>query len=185
MQNKYNNHVIKSTNDYHYLGSTITPTSNFDRQLRSQCKTASGRVSLLSKVRPYLTEEVAEKIYNAMIAPIFLYCCTINLELTATQRLSVKRIEDRSSKITFLCGKKRVSSIYNEHNRRACLIVRKCTDNVTNSLMKNYFEINKYNLRTRNQRILVKVPELKLEFGKKAFFSSGAKLNDTTLSVDN
>ena len=49
--------------------------------------------------------------------------------------------------------------------------------------MKNYFEINKHNLRTRNQGILVKVPKVKLEFGKKAFFSSGAKLYNT-LSVD-
>ena len=124
MQIKYNNHVINSTNDYNYLGNTITPTLNFDRQFRLQCKRASGRVSLLSTVRPYLTVEAAKKIYNAMIDPIFLYCCTINLELTATQSLSIERIEDRSSKIIFPCGKKRVSSVYNERNRRACLVVK-------------------------------------------------------------
>ena len=91
LQIKYNNYIINNANEYNYLGNTITPSLNFDKQFRSQCRRSSGRVCLLPKVRPYLTVEAAEKIYNAMIAPIFLYCCTINLHLTATQRLSITR----------------------------------------------------------------------------------------------
>ena len=183
LQIKYNSYTINTTTEYNYLGNTITPTLNFDRQFRSKCRKASGRVSLLSKVRPYLTVEAAEKVYNAMIAPIFLYCCIINLQLTATQRRSLEKIEERSSRIIFLNGEKRVPSIYSERSRRACLVVRKCTDNVVCSPMKNYFKLNEHAVRTRNQGILVRIPKIKLELGKKAFFFSGAKLHNT-LSVD-
>ena len=141
LQIKYNNYIINNANEYNYLGNTITPSLNFDKQFRSQCRRSSGRVCLLSKVRPYLTVEAAEKIYNAMIAPIFLYCCTINHHLTATQRLSIEKIEERSSKVIFPCGKKHVPSIFNEQCRRACLVVRKCTDKVACSPLKNYFEL--------------------------------------------
>ena len=61
--------------------------------------------------------------------------------------------------------------------------MRKCTDKVACSPLKNYFELNNHNMRTRNQEILVKLPKLKLEFGKKPFFFSGAKLCNA-LSVD-
>ena len=64
----YNSHIINTTTEYNYLGNTITPTLNFDQHFRSQCRKSSGRVSLLSKVRPYLTVDAAEKIYNSMIA---------------------------------------------------------------------------------------------------------------------
>ena len=63
------------------------------------------------------------------------------------------------------------------------MVVRKCTDKVACSPLKNYFELNNHNMRTRNQEILVKLPKLKLEFGKRAFFFSGAKLYNA-LSVD-
>ena len=41
---------------------------------------------------------------------------------------------------------------------------------------KNYFEINTHSLRTRNNNKLLKLPKVKLEFGKKSLRFQAAKI---------
>ena len=42
--------------------------------------------------------------------------------------------------------------------------------------MKEYFQVNKHSLGTRNQNCLLKLPKLGLELGRQTFAYSGAKL---------
>ena len=52
----------------------------------------------------------------------------------------------------------------------------KCLKNEVCTPFKNYFTLNKHLAGTRNQGLLLKLPRVKLEFSKRSFFYSGARL---------
>ena len=52
LQIKYNNYIINNANEYNYLGNTITPSLNFDKQFRSQCRRSSGSCLLYTSPSP-------------------------------------------------------------------------------------------------------------------------------------
>ena len=48
----------------------------------------------------------------------------------------------------------------------------------------NYFEINTHRVNTRNNKYLLKLPKVKLEFAKQSFYYSGAKIyNDLPIEI--
>ena len=68
--------------------------------------------------------------------------------------------------------------------RDACNFVKQCLDRKSNDNFNDYFQINKHSKRTRNDNKLLKLPSVKLEFGKKAFRFQGAKIfNDLSLEI--
>ena len=78
----YNNQQVNDTNTYTYIGhqldSSLTLTNDFDTVYK---KRTSTRLKLLSKVRCYLNEEAAMKIYLSTILPILTYSLAIKLYL--------------------------------------------------------------------------------------------------------
>jgi hypothetical protein len=54
-------------------------------------------------------------------------------------------------------------------------MVRRCLDDKLCLNLQNYFEINEHTINTRNQNKLLKLPRVKLEFGRKSFRYQGAK----------
>ncbi len=145
----------------------IDPSINLNKNFDRRYKKASSRIQLLRKVHKF---EAVEKVYNAMIAPLLTYCCFVKLPLSRTQKASLKSIEARASKIVY--GKsemKKVQSVSQQRNIKACSIVHKCLSKNICTPMKNYFEINKHDMCTRNQNLLIKLPKLKLELGRQTF----------------
>ena len=60
--------------------------------------------------------------------------------------------------------------------KKACVVVRKCLDKEICNNFQEYFEINEHNCGTRNNGIMLKCPEVKLEFAIQAFCFSAAKI---------
>ena len=59
--------------------------------------------------------------------------------------------------------------------RKSCLFVFDCLLNNVCTPFKNYFERLVHSKATRNNGISVKLPKVRLEFGKKSFYYQGAK----------
>ena len=78
--------------------------------------------------------------------------------------------------ITIIGGNLRIKSIESRMMVNACSFVKQCLDGKSCESFQNYFQINKHSKGTRNSNKLLKLPSVKLKFGKKSFRFQGAKI---------
>ena len=135
----YNGTSISFVSEYVYLGnvidSTLTLQSNFNRAYER----ASNRLRLLKSVREYLDINAATKIFNVMILPILSYAGPIELTYTQTQEDRLISLLNRAKDIK---GNDTLGDIHDVIQRQNCMLVRKCLQQLTNSVtFNNYFEI--------------------------------------------
>ncbi len=65
---------------------------------------------------------------------------------------------------TAITGNSHLNSITNEIQRQNCLLVKKCLEKQTNSLIfDNYFKMLSHEKSTRNNNALIEIPRVKLE----------------------
>ena len=104
-----------------------------------------------------------------MISPIITYIVVhVKLFLTETQRRKLSWFDDRAREIV---GEElRLPQLYKLNEKIACETVRKCLEKDICVNFHEYFEINKQGRNTRDSGILMKLPKVKLEFGKCASF---------------
>ena len=74
-------------------------TLNLDMHFCKIYKKAAGRVNLLRRIRSNTDTLSAERIYRAMIMPIFTYCGQITLGWSVTRRCQIRNLEQRSHRI--------------------------------------------------------------------------------------
>ena len=178
----FRNTSINHVKFYKYLGNIIDNTLSFERNFNSVYKKASGRLRLLAKLRPSLTVEAARKIYISMIIPLLTYSGTVHLNFNNTQLDKLSSLENRASKI--ISTNVLLPNIYQQIKKEACIHVRKCLDGDTCSNFRNYFEVIEHKNNTRNNRMLLRVPRVKLSFAKKSYYFTGVSLyNDLPLHI--
>ena len=69
----YRETIINFVIKYKYLGNILDNHLTFQTNFDSYYKKASGRLMLLSKMRPNLTEGDAKKVYDMMIVPLLTH----------------------------------------------------------------------------------------------------------------
>ena len=173
---------VHHVESYVYLGnqldSKLTLTNNFDKAY----KRATGRLSLLIKLRSFLNYEAACKIFEMVIVPIVMYSSMISLQLTSIQKRKLQSLSNRAKRI--IGGNVKIKGIESRMMMNACNFVKQCLDGKSCESFLNYFEINKHSKKTRNNNKLLKLPSIRLEFGKKSFRFQGAKIyNDLPLEI--
>ena len=182
IQLQINERPINHTESYCYLGNQLDPTLNLNNNFEKAYKRASGRVNLLRKMRPYLNTDAAYKIYEMVIVPILLYSTFLHIQTTATQQRKLSSLERRAKDI--IGGNRKVCSIETRKKTRISKMVKRCINGDVCSNFKDYFVINSHELNTRNKNNLLKLPKVKLEFGRKSFKFQGAKVfNELPLSL--
>ena len=62
-------------------------------------KRAAGRFNLLRRIRPLIDNSSAEKIYKAMIQPVFTYSGILGLCWSRSCKSQIESIERRSQKV--------------------------------------------------------------------------------------
>ena len=121
----------------------------------------------------------AERIYRAMIMPIFTYCGQITLGWSETRRCQIRNLEQRSHRIILQNSKclnceLRLSSIENFLKKKACLFVFDCLKGNVCSPFKDYFNLLIHDFNTRNSGTTIALPKVKLDFARKSFYFLGA-----------
>ena len=173
----YQNQPINFVSEYKYLGVVIDTNLNFTTNFDKSYKSASSRLRLLQRLRPYLTIEAAQKVYLMMITPLITYSSTHRNPLTDTQIKQLNSLDQRAINIT-KCGD--LPSLHNLIKRNICLLVHKC---ITNELdvypFNNYFKVFEHKEDTRNNLLSVKLPRVKLEAGGRGFYFAGGSLYNT------
>ena len=110
--------VLTRPTIYKYLGVYLDPTLNLDMHFYKTYKKAAERVNLLRRIRSNTDTLSAERIYRAMIMPIFTFCGQITLGWSETRRCQIRNLEQQSHRIIlqnskFLICELRLSSIEN------------------------------------------------------------------------
>jgi len=110
-----------------------------------------------------------------MILPIFTHCILLGLGWSDTRKSLIKNIEQRSLKIignNYL----KLPSAENLIKRKSSQFVFDCVQNNVCTPFKTYFERSLHSKNTGNNSLSVKLPKVRLEFGKKSFHYQGAKI---------
>ncbi|XP_073259241.1 UMP-CMP kinase-like [Porites lutea] len=87
-------------------------------------KRAAGRFNLLRRIRPLIDKSSAEKIYKAMIQPVFTYCGTLGLGWSHSRKSRIESIERRSQKV--IGGNYQVQTVESLIKRQSCQLVFDC-----------------------------------------------------------
>ena len=96
---KYQDNIINATTSYKYLGVKLDSTMTMQEHFNSRCEKASSQLTLLSKLRYFITEKTAKTIYQLIVLPVVTYCCLVNLKMTETQSKRLESLENPSQKV--------------------------------------------------------------------------------------
>ena len=123
----YDDRVIHATETYKYLGTILDSTLSFSTNFDRMYKKTTSKLRRLYSLRMYFDSSIKAKIFKAMILPCITYNCTVNLNLTQTQRQKLQTIDRLAEKII---GKKQ-TSIENEIKKHSVMLVCKCVQKET------------------------------------------------------
>ena len=147
-------------------------------------KKTAGRVNLLRRIRSSIDLLSAERIYRAMIMPVFTYCVTTGLGWSDTRKRLIGNIERRS--LTIIAPNSsnhsadlRIPSVDSILKRNACLFVFNCLHGNVCNPFKNYFVKTNHALNTRNNHSSVQLPRMKLEIGRQSFYFLAASCSNS------
>ena len=90
---------VHTTTIYKYVGVHLDPTLNLDMHFYKTFQKAVGRVNLLRQIHHNTDTLSAERIYRAMIMPIFAYCGQSTLGWSETRRCQIRNLEQRNHRI--------------------------------------------------------------------------------------
>ena len=90
-----NGERVKLVPSYKYLGVTLDPTLNYRQHVSSIIKCVQHKISLLGKVKRYLNNDVALKIYKSMILPYLDYADVIFCKANATDLDKLQKLQNR------------------------------------------------------------------------------------------
>ena len=137
----------------------------------------TSRLRLLNKLRSNMTASASASIYNRVIVPLFLYCSLLKPTLTQTQVNRILSFERRAKEIIgYKQRQKKQVNLVNIRKQRICSFVHKVVMGEVGDPFENYFEFLNTTVNTRNKNILLHLPKLKLEYGRRSINYLGVKI---------
>ena len=146
MKVEVNGTSIAGVSSYKYLRVYLDQTLNFATHFDKIYKKATGRLNLLRRIKSSIDYASAEKIYRAMIMPVFGYFGSLSLGWSSAFKKRIESLERRSLDVIrstrVVSVSLRVPSIEAGVKKRSCnLVFDILQDNVCDA-MKDYFVIN-------------------------------------------
>lgn len=127
-----------------------------------------------------LTAEAAHLVYDSIIVSALKYNCIVNLNLNSSQQSKLKSLQRRAESLFNV----KTTPIMNTFNKHAVMLVKKCLCGNVAPAFVGYFKLRDCGVNTRNNRISVDLPYVKLSFARNSFYFMGAKLfNSLPLSL--
>ena len=89
--------------EYKYLGTIIDELLSFHNHLKNTIKILVHNIYLLQKIRYYINENAATKIYKSMILPYADYGDIFFTKANSQQLKKLQTLQNRALRIIFLC----------------------------------------------------------------------------------
>ena len=170
---------IQATETYKYLGTTLDSSLSLSANFDKIYKRSVAKLRMLSSLQSYLDESSKRKIYNGMILPCITYNCTVNLNLSQTQRNKLKSIDNLAARVIGTS-----QPVENALKKQSIMLVRKCLEGRTCTSFRDYFKVQSHGRGTRNDGYRLEIPFIKLKYAKSGFYSMGVTLyNELPLNI--
>ena len=186
---KINNEEVEHVDSYKYLGVQLDKTLNFEDHIESLCKKLRQRLGVLRRVRDYVDQDTALKLYNALVMPLIDYCDVTYTSSTSTCISKVDRLMMKGGRIVlnvpydtptivvldrlkWLTFKERI--LYHKQ-----LQMYKCRFDMSPNYLSSLFEKVDHGYDTRLSDTDLKLPRCFTNMGQKAFSYCGASLWNT------
>ena len=169
-----NGTCINSTYSSKYLGIDQDPNQNVRSYFDKTYKRAAGRVNRLKSICPSIDQKCTERIYNTMIRTIYFHLLRITWScLVRHPKKPDKECWTTKCRIIGNSSLKH-PSVENTIKCKSGQLVFGCLLDNLCSPFKSYFERLDHFKSTRKDGFSVKLPKVRLEFGKKGFYYQGA-----------
>ena len=93
------NENLMMASSYKYLGLTLDSTLNYTNHINSVDKVVTYKMSLLGKLRRYLSKEVATLIYKSMLLPYFDYADVLFHKANLKETGKLQTLQNKCLKI--------------------------------------------------------------------------------------
>ena len=147
------------------------------------CKKVASRVSILGRIRSFVTKEAATLVHNALILPLFDYCDIAWSNLLQQDIDRLQRLQNRSARIITRCSRSSEAieqlqwpTLSSRRYYHKVKLVFLCLHSLVPSYFSSYFTrfSNVHHYSTR-QSLRLSLPKVKQNFGKRTFFLTGAE----------
>ena len=142
---------IEFVNHYKYLGIMLDSTLSFKNQIQNTIKIVSHKISLLSKIRNYISETAAINIYKTMIIPYLDYGDIIYYNLTMKIKGKLQTLQERALKICIKPQHHTPVELLHRSAKIAPLYKRRLS-HVYNFMYKQQTVVNRLDLRKIHTR---------------------------------
>ena len=102
----HGNMMIQIVDEYKYLGIMVDPKLSFTKHAEYMKSKSVGRLRMLSKLRPILSENSALTLYKTLIAPIFDYGDIVYDALCKRDSDCLQKLQNRALRIILKSGKR-------------------------------------------------------------------------------
>ena len=173
---------------FKYLGVILDPALTWNDHIDYVAKKISSRLGLLRRSRKILPRQACVILYNAMILPLFDYCCVIWDSCGKTNQQYLDKLQKRAAGIieghrvnqTDLIHTLSWQSLKLRRAYHICLLVHKCLNNMAPEYLLDEFhrsgELHTYN--TRN-RYLLRPPAARTSKYQSSFRINGVRTWNT------
>ena len=185
-------HQISQVYIYKYLGVWLDPTLNWKEHVTKTSKKIGSRIALLGRSKRYLPLEGLKLLANALILPLFEYCC--NTWSNCSQNVRDVIIKQHKKMARVILGanvrtptqenlnKLKWVSIQSRWNYFKCKMIYSVFQNQTPVYILQMFQKTQslHNIRTRSaQNAGLILPKIKTQMGKQSFSFDGAAFWNT------
>ena len=149
------NERLAVVDSYKYLGLTLDSALTYEQHVKYMVKTISHKLFLLTKVRRFLTQVAAERVYKTMILPYFDYADIIYEACTHDKLVKLQRLQNRS--LRCIAGPDYMNFSTDDLHKRfnLCKLATRRKQRLANFMFKRSLEhryIDNRNLITREHR---------------------------------
>ena len=160
---------------------------NFNHDLEGSRGLIVKRVSILGRVRSFVTKEAATLVHNALILPLFDYCdiAWSNLQQQDIDQLQpLQRLQNRSARFITRCSRSSEAveqlhwpTLSSRRSNHKAILVFICRHSLVPSYFSLYFTIfsNIHNYSAR-QSMRLSLQNVKQNFGKRTWRKNSLKL---------
>jgi len=177
---------IKKVDCAKSLGVTIDKNLNWSSHIYDVTKKVSSSIGALKRIRPFISTETAQQIYNALIQPHFDYCSIVWSGLSQELSDRLQKLQNRAARVitktnyetpsTQILNDLRWDTLAVRREKQKAMLMYKTISKSAPVYLQELFSAKHNQRNLRNCENVLKLPMPRTEYLRKSFCYSGAKL---------
>jgi hypothetical protein len=176
---------IEHVTVYKYLGVQLDSNLKWESHIEYMCTKVRQRLGVLRRIRDYLDEETALRLYNALVMPLIDYCDVTYSTCNSKCLKKIERLMLRGGRIVLnvpydtpsivVLHRLKWLTFKERTDYHKCIQMYKCLNSLSPAYLSDMFEQVNHGYSTRNSCNL-KISQCKTQMGQRTFTYIGATL---------